>query len=149
MSPASKKRLTVFLVTVIVVLVVGKFVFNSLQKNTVYFFSPTELSLLNEKPNGLIRIGGLVKNKSIQEKAKNSVYTFVITDLKNDVYVEFNGLLPNLFQEGKGAVVEGELKDKKFLLAKKILAKHDENYMPPEVAEALKKSGNWNKQYDK
>jgi cytochrome c-type biogenesis protein CcmE len=149
MSPASKKRLTVFLVTVIVVLVVGKFVFNSLQKNTVYFFSPTELSLLNEKPNGLIRIGGLVKNKSIQEKAKNSVYTFVITDLKNDVYVEFTGLLPNLFQEGKGAVVEGELKDKKFLLAKKILAKHDENYMPPEVAEALKKSGNWNKQYDK
>ncbi|MEK9741507.1 MAG: cytochrome c maturation protein CcmE [Pelagibacteraceae bacterium] len=149
MSPASKKRLTVFLVTVIVVLVVGKFVFNSLQKNTVYFFSPTELSLLNEKPNGLIRIGGLVKNKSIQEKAKNSVYTFVITDLKNDIYVEFTGLLPNLFQEGKGAVVEGELKDKKFLLAKKILAKHDENYMPPEVAEALKKSGNWNKQYDK
>jgi cytochrome c-type biogenesis protein CcmE len=149
MSPASKKRLTVFLVTVIVVLVVGKFVFNSLQKNTVYFFSPTELSLLNEKPNGLIRLGGLVKNKSIQEKAKNSVYTFVITDLKNDVYVEFTGLLPNLFQEGKGAVVEGELKDKKFLLAKKILAKHDENYMPPEVAEALKKSGNWNKQYDK
>ena len=149
MSPASKKRLTVFLVTLIVVLVVGKFVFNSLQKNTVYFFSPTELSLLNEKPNGLIRIGGLVKNKSIQEKAKNSVYTFVITDLKNDVYVEFTGLLPNLFQEGKGAVVEGELKDKKFLLAKKILAKHDENYMPPEVAEALKKSGNWNKQYDK
>ena len=149
MSPASKKRLTVFLVTVIVVLVVGKFVFNSLQKNTVYFFSPTELSLLNEKPNGLIRVGGLVKNKSIQEKAKNSVYTFVITDLKNDIYVEFTGLLPNLFQEGKGAVVEGELKDKKFLLAKKILAKHDENYMPPEVAEALKKSGNWNKQYDK
>ena len=149
MSPASKKRLTVFLVTVIVILVVGKFVFNSLQKNTVYFFSPTELSLLNEKPNGLIRIGGLVKNKSIQEKAKNSVYTFVITDLKNDIYVEFTGLLPNLFQEGKGAVVEGELKDKKFLLAKKILAKHDENYMPPEVAEALKKSGNWNKQYDK
>ena len=143
MSPASKKRLTVFLVTVIVILVVGKFVFNSLQKNTVYFFSPTELSLLNEKPNGLIRIGGLVKNKSIQEKAKNSVYTFVITDLKNDVYVEFTGLLPNLFQEGKGAVVEGELKDKKFLLAKKILAKHDENYMPQSAIDKMKDEGIW------
>ena len=71
-----------------------------------------------------------------------------MTDLKNDIYVEYKGILPNLFQEGKGVVVEGVLKDKKFLLGKNILAKHDENYMPPEVADALKKSGNWNKKYD-
>jgi cytochrome c-type biogenesis protein CcmE len=127
---------------------VGKFVYNSLQGNTVYFFSPTDLSNLSEKPNGLIRVGGLVKKNSIKEKQKNASYTFTITDLKNDTYVEYEGLLPNLFQEGKGAVIEGVLKDKKFLLAQKILAKHDENYMPPEVAEALKKSGNWNKNYD-
>lgn len=148
MSPATKKRLSYFLISTIVLLVVGKFVYNSLQRNTVYFFSPTDLSNLSEKPNGLIRVGGLVKKNSIKEKQKNASYTFTITDLKNDTYVEYEGLLPNLFQEGKGAVIEGVLKDKKFLLAQKILAKHDENYMPPEVAEALKKSGNWNKNYD-
>ena len=148
MSPATKKRLSYFLISTIVLLVVGKFVYNSLQGNTVYFFSPTDLSNLSEKPNGLIRVGGLVKKNSIKEKQKNASYTFTITDLKNDTYVEYEGLLPNLFQEGKGAVIEGVLKDKKFLFAQKILAKHDENYMPPEVAEALKKSGNWNKNYD-
>jgi len=149
MSPASKKRLNYFLISIIVFLIVGKFVLNSLQGNTVYFFSPSDLSKLNEKPNGLVRIGGLVKSDSIQEKQKNNIYTFVITDLTNDVYVEYKGILPNLFQEGKGAVIEGILKDKKFLIAEKILAKHDENYMPPEVAEALKKSGTWNKTYGK
>jgi cytochrome c-type biogenesis protein CcmE len=149
MSPASKKRLNYFLISIIVFLIVGKFVLNSLQGNTVYFFSPSDLSKLNEKPNGLVRIGGLVKSGSIQEKQKDYIYTFIITDLTNDVYAEYKGILPNLFQEGKGAVVEGVLKDKKFLIAEKILAKHDENYMPPEVAEALKKNGTWNKIYGK
>jgi len=149
MSPASKKRLNYFLISIIVFLIVGKFVLNSLKGNTVYFFSPSDLSKLNEKPNGLVRIGGLVKSGSIQEKQKDYIYTFIITDLTNDVYAEYKGILPNLFQEGKGAVVEGVLKDKKFLIAEKILAKHDENYMPPEVAEALKKNGTWNKIYGK
>ncbi len=149
MSPASKKRLNYFLISLIVFLIVGKFVLNSLQGNTVYFFSPSDLSKLNEKPNGLVRIGGLVKSGSIQEKQKDYIYTFIITDLTNDIYAEYKGILPNLFQEGKGAVVEGVLKDKKFLIAEKILAKHDENYMPPEVAEALKKNGTWNKIYGK
>lgn len=149
MSPASKKRLNYFLISIIVFLIVGKFVLNSLQGNTVYFFSPSDLSKLNEKPNGLVRIGGLVKSGSIQEKQKDYIYTFIITDLTNDIYAEYKGILPNLFQEGKGAVVEGVLKDKKFLIAEKILAKHDENYMPPEVAEALKKNGTWNKIYGK
>ena len=149
MSPASKKRLNYFLISIIVFLIVGKFVSNSLQGNTIYFFSPSDLSKLNEKPNGLVRIGGLVKSGSIQEKQKDYIYTFIITDLTNDVYAEYKGILPNLFQEGKGAVVEGVLKDKKFLIAEKILAKHDENYMPPEVAEALKKNGTWNKIYGK
>ena len=149
MSPASKKRLNYFLIAIIVFLIVGKFVLNSLQGNTVYFFSPSDLSKLSEKPNGLVRVGGLVKNGSIQEKQKDSIYSFIITDLNNDVYVEYKGLLPNLFQEGKGAVIEGVLKDKKFLIAEKILAKHDENYMPPEVAEALKKNGNWKATYGK
>jgi len=149
MSPASKKRLNYFLIAIIVFLIVGKFVLNSLQGNTVYFFSPSDLSKFSEKPNGLVRVGGLVKNGSIQEKQKDSIYSFIITDLNNDVYVEYKGLLPNLFQEGKGAVIEGVLKDKKFLIAEKILAKHDENYMPPEIAEALKKNGNWKATYGK
>lgn len=148
MSPASKKRLNYFLIIGIVTLILGKFIFGSLQKNTVYFFSPTDLFLSSEKPRGAIRIGGLVKIGSIQAKKNDSVYTFLVTDLKNDIYVEYKGILPNLFQEGKGVVVEGVLKDKKFLLGKNILAKHDENYMPPEVADALKKTGNWNKKYD-
>ena len=124
MRPSTKKRLSYFLIATVAFLIVGRFVLNSLQGNTVYFFSPSELALLSEKPNGLIRVGGLVKEKSIQEKQKDAIYVFVITDLKNDIYVEYKGLLPNLFQEGKGAVVEGLLKDKKFLIAQKILAKH-------------------------
>ena len=148
MSPSRKKRISYFLVSAVVVLILGKFIFNSLQKNTIYFFSPTDLLLNSEKPRGLIRVGGLLKRDSIQEKKSEAIYTFVVTDLKNDIYVEYKGILPNLFQEEKGVVVEGVLKDKKFLLGKTILAKHDENYMPPEVAEALKKSGKWNKKYD-
>jgi cytochrome c-type biogenesis protein CcmE len=148
MNPSRKKKLSYFLVSIIVVLILGKFVFNSLQKNTVYFFSPTDLTLNSETPRGLIRVGGLVKKNSVQEKKNEATYAFVVTDLKNDIYVEYKGILPNLFQEEKGVVVEGTLKDKKFLLGKTILAKHDENYMPPEVAAALKKSGNWNKKYD-
>ena len=136
MSPSRKKRISYFLVSAVVVLILGKFIFNSLQKNTIYFFSPTDLLLNSETPRGLIRVGGLLKRDSIQEKKSEAIYTFVVTDLKNDIYVEYKGILPNLFQEEKGVVVEGVLKDKKFLLGKTILAKHDENYMPPEVAEA-------------
>ena len=148
MNPSRKKRISYFLVSAVAVLILGKFIFNSLQKNTIYFFSPTDLLLNSETPRGLIRVGGLVKKESIQEKKSEAIYAFVVTDLKNDIYVEYKGILPNLFQEEKGVVVEGVLKDKKFLLGKTILAKHDENYMPPEVAEALKKSGKWNKKYD-
>ena len=85
-----------------------------------------------------IRIGGLVKEKSLI--ANNQNIQFIITDLKNEIFVSFNGSIPNLFSEGKGVVAEGKLKDKKYFIAEKILAKHDENYMPPEVSEALKKN---------
>ena len=108
----------------------------SLEDNVVYFFSPTEIY---NKPsisfNKKIRIGGLVKEKSV-EKKENSV-NFIITDLKNEIIVSYTGLVPNLFSEGKGVVAEGKLKDKKYFIANKILAKHDENYMPPEVKKAI------------
>ena len=114
-------------------------VLKSLEENVVYFFSPSEI---HNKPdislNKKIRIGGLVKENSIS-KDETSI-KFVITDLKREVIVSYNGSVPNLFSEGKGVVAEGKLRDKKYFIADAILAKHDENYMPPEVSKALEKS---------
>ena len=110
-------------------------ILKSLEENVVYFLSPTEISNLNEIKNNKIRIGGMVKDQSITINSEN--ISFVITDFKNEINVSYSGIVPNLFQEGKGVVAEGFLKDKSFLIADKILAKHDENYMPPEVKEAL------------
>ena len=116
-------------------------VFKSLKENVVYFFSPTEI-YNNEKIslNKKIRIGGLVKEGSVTKN--QMLINFIVTDLSNEIVVSYNGLLPNLFSEGKGVVAEGKLKDKKYLIADKILAKHDENYMPPEVKDALEKAKN-------
>ena len=112
-------------------------VFKSLEENVVYFKSPTDIKNLNEIKNAQkIRVGGMVKKNSI--KINDKEIFFVITDFKNELLVNFNGSVPNLFEEGKGVVAEGFLKDKSFLNADKILAKHDENYMPPEVSEAMK-----------
>ena len=115
------------------------FVLKSLEDNVVYFFSPTEIyNKANITLNKKIRIGGLVKKDSIQRDQVSLI--FIVTDLKNEIIVSYNGLVPNLFSEGKGVVAEGKLKDKKYFVADKILAKHDENYMPPEVSKALEKS---------
>ena len=110
-------------------------ILKSLEENVVYFLSPTEINNLNEIKNNKIRIGGMVKDQSITINSEN--ISFVITDFKNEINVSYSGTVPNLFKEGKGVVAEGFLKDKSFLIADKILAKHDENYMPPEVKEAL------------
>ena len=113
----------------------------SLEENVVYFFSPTEIyNKTNISFNEKIRVGGLVKMNSIS-KNETSI-NFVITDLKKEIVVSYNGLVPNLFSEGKGVVAEGKLRDKKYFIADKILAKHDENYMPPEVYKALEISNN-------
>ena len=115
------------------------FILKSLEDNVVYFLSPTEIHNKSDISfNKKIRVGGLVKNGSISRQA--NVINFIITDLKNEIIVSYNGLLPNLFSEGKGVVAEGKLNDKKYFIADKILAKHDENYMPPEVRKALEKS---------
>jgi len=111
----------------------------SLEENVVYFYSPTDIynktSILS---NTTIRVGGLVKEKSINKKGTS--INFIITDLKNEIIISYKGLVPNLFSEGKGVIAEGKLKDKKYFVADKILAKHDENYMPPEVKKALEDS---------
>ena len=132
-----KVKLRILFVSLLLVsLILSIFlILKSLEENVVYFLSPTEISNLNEIRNNKIRIGGMVKDQSITINSEN--ISFVITDFKNEINVSYSGAVPNLFQEGKGVVAEGFLKDKSFLIADKILAKHDENYMPPEVKEAL------------
>jgi len=126
------------LVLAIVVIFV---VLKSLEENVVYFFSPTEIyNNENISFNKKIRVGGLVKEGSLTNN--QAMINFVVTDLNNEIVVSYSGLLPNLFSEGKGVVAEGKLKDKKYFIADKILAKHDENYMPPEVSKVLEKANN-------
>ena len=107
----------------------------SLEENVVYFLSPSEIKDLSEINPKKIRVGGMVKKHSIQVNLNE--INFIITDFKNQITVSYTGLVPNLFEEEKGVVAEGYLKDRSYLKATKILAKHDENYMPPEVKEAL------------
>ena len=147
MNNNTKKRLYILLVSVISVLIIGKFVYETLEKNIVYFFSPSELYDITELPNGTIRIGGMVKKGSMKKKGND--FSFVVTDFKKEILVNYTGIKPNLFEEGQGAVVEGILNSRTNLKATQILAKHDENYMPKEVADALKKSGDWKKKYGK
>ena len=117
------------------------FTLRSLEENVVYFLSPTEIyNKTDISFKKKIRVGGLVKINSVY-KSETSI-SFIITDLNKEIIVSYNGLVPNLFSEGKGVVAEGKLKDKKYFVADKILAKHDENYMPPEVKKALEKSNN-------
>ena len=122
------------LASILVVFVVLK----SLEENVVYFFSPTELYNKEDISfNKKIRIGGLVKDGSVINNQTS--INFIVTDQNNEIIVFYKGSVPNLFSEGKGVVAEGKLKDKKYFIADKILAKHDENYMPPEVNKILKK----------
>ncbi len=113
-------------------------IFKSLEENVVYFKSPTEVKNLAELENKKIRVGGMVKKNSI--KTNDLEISFIITDFQNELIVSFKGSVPYLFEEGKGVVAEGFLGDRNYLKATKILAKHDENYMPPEVEEALKEN---------
>ena len=126
--------LFLFLVIVSVILSVY-LVLKSLEENVVYFHSPTEIKNLTEINQKKIRIGWMVKEQSII--IKSDKISFIVTDFKNEINVSYSGSVPNLFAEGKGVVAEGYLKDRSYFSAVKILAKHDENYMPPEVKEAL------------
>ena len=113
-------------------------ILKSLEENVIYFQSPSEIKSLTELTSKKIRVGGMVKKNSISINSEK--VNFIITDFKNEINVTYSGVLPNLFEEQKGVVAEGYLKDRSFFSATKILAKHDENYMPPEVKEALKEN---------
>jgi cytochrome c-type biogenesis protein CcmE len=125
-----------FLVLILLTVILSVFlILQSLKDNVVYFQSPSEIKLLVELDKNKIRVGGMVKKQSISVNSEE--INFIITDFKNEINVRYSGAVPNLFEEGKGVVAEGFLKDRNYFIANKILAKHDENYMPPEVKNAI------------
>ena len=132
-----KVKLRFLFVTLILVTIVLTvfLILKSLEENVVFFQSPTEIKTLSELDTNKIRVGGMVKKNSIN--INSDEVNFIITDFKNEINVSYSGAVPNLFAEEKGVVAEGFLKDRNFFSATKILAKHDENYMPPEVKAAL------------
>ena len=132
-----KKRVSFLSLLLILLVIAVFFILKSLTNNILYFKSPTDIQLSQDViSKKKIRVGGMVKKDSI--KINNQEIKFVITDLKNEIYVSYSGTVPNLFSEGKGVVAEGKLKDKNFFVADRILAKHDENYMPPELKDLMK-----------
>ncbi len=131
-----KKRVSLLSIFLLLSLISIFLILKSLSNNILYFKSPTDINLTEDiKLEKKIRIGGMVKKDSL--KINNKEIKFTITDFKNDIIVSYAGTVPNLFTEGKGVVAEGKLKDKKFFVADRILAKHDENYMPPELKNIL------------
>ena len=125
-----------FLVLIFLTIILSVFlILQSLKDNVIYFQSPSEIKLLVELDKNKIRVGGMVKKKSVSVNSEE--INFIITDFKNEINVRYSGAVPNLFEEGKGVVAEGFLKDRNYFMATKILAKHDENYMPPEVKKAI------------
>tara|TARA_B100000378_G_C18010000_1_gene400269 strand:+ start:55 stop:480 length:426 start_codon:yes stop_codon:yes gene_type:complete len=139
LSKKVKSRIFILILSFVSLAIIIFFVLKSLEENVIYFFSPTEIYNKSDISfNKKIRVGGLVKEGSTSKSG--TIINFIITDLKNEIIVSYNGSVPNLFSEGKGVIAEGKLKDKKYFVADKILAKHDENYMPPEVSKSLEKS---------
>ena len=134
-----KKRVFILSLLVFTFVISISYILISLNKNLLYFKSPTDIKLIEEiNIKKKIRIGGMVKKNSLS--VNNSEIRFIVTDFKNEINVTFNGTVPNLFSEGKGVVAEGKLQDKKFFIADRILAKHDEKYMPPELKEIIRKN---------
>ncbi len=122
-------------------------VLSALDSAVAYFYTPSELAALASPPKGVIRLGGLVEDGSVQYTDDKAEVQFVVTDLTASTAVRYSGALPDLFREGQGVVVEGRLAEDGGLAAMQVLAKHDENYMPREVEEALKEQGHWKDQY--
>ncbi len=117
-------------------------VLNAMRDNIVFFYSPSDIMEKGIEPGRQIRLGGLVEKGSLEHTGPATI-SFVVTDMSDEITVTYTGILPDLFREGQGVVAEGKLQADGTFIASSVLAKHDENYMPPEVAGALKKSGNW------
>jgi cytochrome c-type biogenesis protein CcmE len=131
-----KKRFSLLTLFLLIGILAVFFVLKSLNNNILYFKSPTDIKFSKDIiSNKKIRVGGMVKKQSL--KIDSNEIKFIITDYKNEIIVRYSGTVPNLFSEGKGVVAEGKVKDKNFFVADRILAKHDENYMPPELKEIM------------
>ncbi len=138
------KRLTFVGLGLLLLATAAALILTALEDSVVFFYSPTDLLSKEAElgPDRRLRIGGLVEEGSVERTDGGAITSFLVTDLQNVVPVTYRGLLPDLFREGQGVVAEGSWRDGRFV-ASEVLAKHDENYMPPEVADALKKSGKW------
>ncbi len=142
---ATKKwqtRATFIGITAVLFTIALIIIFKVFNDNIVFYFSPTELRQ-NKNQHNLVRVGGLVKDRSISYLNDKETLSFVLTDLESELTVHYKGIIPNLFKEGQGTVVLGKLNDDGIFQAAELLAKHDENYMPPEVAKSIKQSGQW------
>ena len=139
-----KHRRLWFLLTSLAVLgAATALVLGAFSENLVFFFSPSEVQAKGLTPDRRFRLGGLVEEGSVVRGEDGMVVNFRVTDLEHTLSVRYRGLLPDLFREGQGVIAEGHLAADGVFVASEVLAKHDETYMPPEVAEALKRSGNW------
>lgn len=141
----TRKRRRLYLLTVCLLLLgaATALVLTAFEDNLVFFYSPTDLAAKELRPGERIRLGGLVEEESLVRQEGSATVTFRITDLTRSVLVTYTGLLPDLFREGQGVVTQGALRSDGIFEAQEVLAKHDENYMPPEVEEALRRSGQW------
>tara|TARA_Y100000590_G_scaffold437359_1_gene558922 strand:- start:359 stop:799 length:441 start_codon:yes stop_codon:yes gene_type:complete len=146
MSVRFQRLLIIFISFILLSISVALILSNS-KKNIIFFYTPTELINSNLMVNEKVRIGGFVKKGSFKKKINNNKYLFIITDNKNDIEINFEGILPDLFKEDNGAVIEGMLTSKDKIVASKVFAKHDENYMPAAIKKQLEKADYWKKRY--
>ena len=140
------QRLLLILISMVFILTAVLLILNNAKENISYFYTPSEINSSNIKINKKIRIGGFVENDSFT-KISSSSFSFKITDEKKSINVNYNGILPDLFREGQGAVIEGYFENYKLFNAVTVFAKHDENYMPSSIKSDLENSGFWNKKY--
>lgn len=136
-----KKRIVLVCSILLGTGVAAAFILTAFQKNLLYFYSPTQIVAGEAPLNRSFRIGGLVKGGSVRRNQKDLRISFILTDTVNQITVNYEGILPDLFREGQGIVANGKLTETNVFIAAEVLAKHDENYMPPEVAKALEKAG--------
>ena len=146
MSSRYQRLLLIILSIAFIALAIYLILLNT-KKNLIFFYTPSELFSSNIQINDRVRIGGFIKEGSIIEKEGN-LYEFIITDNIKNLYVSYKGILPDLFREGQGAVIEGSLLKNNYILANTVFAKHDENYIPASLKKQLKKTDYWKKEYE-
>ena len=140
------QRLLLILVSLVMIFAAVLLILYNARENISYFFTPSEIRFAKIDLNESIRVGGFIEKDSLT-KISSSSFNFRITDNNNSINVVYNGILPDLFREGQGAVIEGFFKNKEIFNATSVFAKHDENYMPSSIKKGIEKSGYWNKKY--